>query len=216
MMNDFADRLNYRSIQSLSDPSYDSWLDIYQTSFPLTEQMLVSSLNSALREIEGHDASERTAEFLLAETEEGEAVGISHYVYSEDCKAALLWYIAVRKDIRSKGFGSQIYHESVRRLKNDHPEIIALMFEVEDPTHTDTEEENQFAHRRIAFYRRCEAKLVGGIHYLQSVGWQPPIPMNLMIQPLNDAFAITAENALELIRCAFGSEVEQISEITLE
>ncbi len=215
-MNDFADRLSYRSIQSLSDQSYDSWLDIYQTSFPLTEQMLVSSFNSALREIEAQDASERSAEFLLAETEEGEAVGISHYVYSEDCKMGLLWYIAVRSDIRSKGIGSQIYLESVRRLKSDHPEMIALMFEVEDPTHADNEEGNQLAHRRIGFYRRNGAKLVGGIHYLQSVGWQPPIPMNLMIQPLNDAFAITTENAFELIQCAFGADVERISEITLE
>ncbi len=216
MMNESTERLNYRSIRSLSDKCYDSWLDIYQTSFPLSEQMLVSALNSALREIGGQDASERTAEFLLAETQEGEPVGISHYVYSEDCKAGLLWYIAVRKDIRSKGFGSQIYHESVQRLKNDHPEIIALMFEVEDPMHVDTDEENQLAHRRITFYRRNGAKLVSGIHYLQSVGWQPPIPMHLMIHSLNDAFKITAENALELIRCAFGSDVEQISEITLE
>ena len=37
-----------------------------------------------------------------------------------------------------------------------------------------------------------------------------------MVQPLNDAFKITDEHAVYRIRCAFGSEAEQISVIMLE
>ncbi|MBM3496938.1 MAG: hypothetical protein FJX72_21845, partial [Armatimonadetes bacterium] len=43
--------LEFTELTSLDDERYDDYLDLYQTSFPLNEQMLVSSLNGLLRSI---------------------------------------------------------------------------------------------------------------------------------------------------------------------
>jgi len=200
--------LSFHQIESIQDEGYDDWLNLYQQSFPLNEQVLVSSLNKLLRAVEEESATT----FLLVRDDSGAAVGMALYECSAKCGCAALWYLAVRSDIRSKGLGGIIYREIISRIRSASSEITALAYEVELPEEAEDDAVRALAIRRIEFNRRNGAKLVGGIHYVQSVGWQPPIRMHLMIHPFEE---IGPETALEKLRCEFGEDVRKIGEITL-
>lgn len=214
-MDETKDLLTYYEITSLQDTRYDAWLDIYQSSFPLPEQMLVSALNRIVRALDADPTRRAKAAFVLAVSTEGEPVGIAQYTINTPCEAGMLWYLAVRSDIRSKGYGALIYQEVVCRMRAYSPALKALLYEVEDPQHCEQEQERHLAERRIAFYRRHGGKLVGGIHYEQSVGWQPPMCMHLMIHDLSADNRITSANVFDLLRCAFQESVTATGAITL-
>ena len=81
-------------------------------------------------------------------------------------------------------------------------ETVAVLIEVERPDLAHTEVERVLAERRIAFYRRQGARLLEGVHYVQSVGLhQPPLSMHVMLHPLQ---SLDAETAFCLARAVFG------------
>lgn len=197
-------------IRSLDDVRYDAYLDLYQTSFPLDEQMLVSSLNRLVRKIAAGE--DRASTMAVAVNDTGDVVAMVHFEAHEEAGAAALWYLAVAANMRCKGLGTQVYQTVVARIRSERPSIGALVFEVERPEEA-TGEHRILAARRIAFYRRNGAKLLGGIRYTQSVGWQPPVPMHVMVHPFN---ALTPEAAFEIARAVLGDAVEAIGELSLE
>lgn len=169
--------LTYHEIRSLQDPHYDDWLDLYQASFPLTEQVQISSLNRMLRA--GPDIPS-SSHFLVALEVTGETAALALYDDDAGGGSAALWYIAVTPDRRSRGLGTEVYREIRRRIAA-HPGLRAIFLEVEDPETCTSAEERHLAERRIEFYRRHGALRLGGVAYIQSVGWQPPLPMLLMV-----------------------------------
>jgi len=149
---------------------------------------------------------------LAATDEAGEFVGLAQYEVLVEARAACLWYLAVVSERRCQGLGAAIYQEVVRRLGS--LDLQALLIEVELPDHAASPESVELAQRRIGFYRRQGAGLLGGIHYLQSVGpHQPPVPMHLMVHrfaPLGPA------EAFAVAKVVFGEDLTQTGSLALD
>jgi hypothetical protein len=197
-------------IKSVADPLYDNWLDIFQTSFPISEQMKVAEINKLLRT---QDTPQPTGDrFFVALSETNEVVAMAMYEVGLADNLGALWYMAVPGALRSNGIGSAAYEEITSRIFSDSS-TPALLFEVEDPSFEGVEDA-ALAEKRIEFYRRKGALLIGGIHYMQHVGWQPPIPMHLMIQP-RPGTSVDGESAFTLAMKIFEVSLERTGEIVL-
>jgi hypothetical protein len=88
--------------------------------------------------------------------------------------------------------------------------IETLVFEVEKPEvmGAESSEAAHIARRRIDWYQRQGARLLDGIRYVQSVGWQPPVEMNLMFHCKKPG-SVSATDAFSSAAALFGSNVEQ-------
>lgn len=190
--------LAFHDIVSLDDPRYDDYLDLYQKSFPLPEQELVSRHNRILR---ARMRGETPAQHLfVAVGPDGRTAGMARYELAR--RAGLLWYLAVREEARGGGLGTAMYAEVIRRVPDTQPDAAALVYEVEAP---EDGAAGETARRRIGFYQRNGGLLLSGVRYVQSVGWQPPLEMCLMVHPLrpldaNQAFALCSEVFGEALR----------------
>jgi GNAT superfamily N-acetyltransferase len=198
-------QITFSAITSFDDELFDNWLDLYQQSFPVNEQMLVSSFNRILR---GKANGESQNDHLVACLDtSGAFAAMAYYEQMPQSEAAALWYLAVDPERRGQGLGAAIYAALRSRLLAEQPGIRALLYEVQDPEHCDSPEEKLNAHRRIAFYKRCGASQLSGIEYSQSVGWQPPVPMLIMAHPFG---AISAEQVGELAQQIFGESLRLV------
>lgn len=192
--------LIYHDLLSLDDPLYDEYLDLYQLSFPLNEQELVSGHNRILRaSMRGEVTVHRLMTVL---TSGGEPVGMVRYQLAQD--VGVLWYLAVSRNDRGAGIGSEVYAEVVRRVRKEIPHASALVYEVERPESAD---DGEMAGRRIRFYQRNGGFVLTGVAYTQSVGWQAPIPMHLMVHPFR---AMTAAEAVGICQAVFGETVQVV------
>jgi GNAT superfamily N-acetyltransferase len=200
--------IEFREIESLDDPIYDAWLDLYQQAFPIDEQMLVSWHNEALR---GKPAGEKRDQHLLAAVDlDGHLVGMARYDYDSAAGATALWYLATEEQIRGQGMGAQVLAEIVRRARASHPDQPGLFFEVGAPA-TGAEPPG-IAQRRIDWYRRNGAKILTGIDYVQSVGWQPPRRMQIMALPFAE---LSAEECFNVASRLFGETVQRAGPLSL-
>ena len=189
--------LRYHVITSPDDPLLVPWLELYERAFPPEEKVPVSDhLDTLARpDPEWHVA-------LVAVTaERDDFVAMLRYEWGG--RAAYLPYLAVGEAWRGAGLGSRIYEHLLERIRGASPGVEALVFEVERPDQAHDAPGREDAERRIRFYQRLGARLLRGIHYLQEVPEQPPIPMNLMVHPFQP---LTAEAALELARSLFPVE----------
>jgi GNAT superfamily N-acetyltransferase len=196
--------LTFHEIVSLDDAIYDAWLNLYQTAFPINEQVLVSSYNKVLRD---KNSGKTKYRHLLAGLDEGgRLVGMANYDLVPRCRAAVLWYLAVAPKARNRGIGSRFYHEILARVRSEEPSVRALVFEVQDPDTICSAAERKAALRRITFYQRNGAHLLGGVDYTQSVGWQAPIPMQVMVHPLTPD--LDPAQAVQVARCMLGKRLQ--------
>lgn len=173
--------LSITEILKLDDPLLLPWLDLYETAFPAGERILVSQILAVLH---GHTrrGSHLLAALDCAGEQDARLQGIVFDYEPIGEEAAFLWYIAVAAQTRGQGVGAWLYQSLLARLG---PQVKALIFDLEDPCQMETPEEKALAVRRIGFYRRQGARLLGGIRYVQSVGsHQPPLYLRLMIHPL--------------------------------
>ena len=197
-------------ITSLNDDLLPAWLDLYETAFPANERVLVSTFFRMLKT--RRDEQDRSHHILSAVDGAGKPVGMVCYELQPVIHAAVLWYIAVDSQARGQGMGSWLYQQVMRRAGPGR--FAAWVFEVERPEDAASSAQTQLARRRIEFYRRNGARLLSGIHYMQSVGaHQAPIPMHLMVHPLRQ---VDARQAFELAQSIFGNAVEAIGELKLE
>ena len=187
------------------------WLDMYQQSFPLNEQVLVSAFVRALQQ--GFEGESAGASMLVLE-EEGSAspLGICWHELALGGRALWLYYIAVAPEARGQGVGARFYRDVVELAKTENPGLELMVFEVEHPG-TLEGEGRALAERRIGFYRRLGAKLVSNIVYYQEVGWQPPVRMHLMAHPLSD---IGEDAIADMLRELFGHLAEPFDRVVLE
>ena len=172
--------------------------------------MLVSALNRTVRSIASGEDRETT--MAVAVDNAGEAAAMVHYEVNEEAGAAVLWYRAVSAPMRLKGIGTGVYRSVIARIRNERPAIRALVYGVERPEDAEGEHRG-LCERRIAFYRRNGARLLSGIRYTQSVGWQPPVRMHVMVHPFE---ALSAEAAFEMARSTLGDAVERVGALGLE
>ena len=196
-------------ITSISDDLFPAWLDLYETAFPANERVLVSTFFRMLKDRAAGQAER--CHFLATMDGAGKLVGMAWYELHPAIQAAVLWYIAVLPQARGQGMGSWLYRQVIACA--DPAAYAAWVFEVERPEGAASPEQEQLARRRIEFYRRNGARLLTGIHYMQSVGaHQPPIPMHLMVHPLRQ---VDAQQAFTLATGIFGGAVQMVGELAL-
>jgi GNAT superfamily N-acetyltransferase len=194
--------LHFREIERIEDPALPDYLDLYETAFPPRERVPVSDI---LRLLLARQQGEPQANLLVAALDAREELaGMAWLDVETKCAAGYLIYMAVVADRRGGGIGSRLFAELVRLLRVADPQAQALLFEVEDPEHCE-EPERILAERRITFYRRLGARLLGGIHYLQTVPFYPEgMSMRIAALPLGE---LTAERAFEIAQCLFGEAI---------
>lgn len=193
-----ASLLRLHHITSISDPFLPPWLDLFQTAFPLHEQIQISSLLGALTSRE-EDRAVFTAALL-----EDKFAGMALHQRRED--VAVLWYLAVHPDFRGQGLGSQLYG----MIRAGYPEARALVYEIERPDQARTAGDREQAERRIAFYRRLGGRVALNLRFWMSVGdWQPKTLMYLVIHPLQP---MNPDDALQIFRQLFSDGIESLTE----
>jgi GNAT superfamily N-acetyltransferase len=152
-------------------------MQLYEVAFPPAERVMISSLLCILRDKEMGEID--THRILALTGIDGELMGIACDEYLPELQAGYLWYIAIQPGLRSHGVGTHFYRYMINTMLEKARLVI---FEVEKPELGDTIEKCQLAERRIQFYRRNGARILGGIHYVQSVGDHiEPVPMHLMV-----------------------------------
>ena len=172
--------MRLHTIGCLDDPWYDRWLDIYQRSFPLDQQLLVSAHNRMLR---SRDRAERGPHYVVAMEDVADGLicmGMAQYALFPEAHGAALWYLAVDPGQRNRGIGSWMYDAIVGAVQARMPECHGMLIEVELP---DRCADPVPALRRIGFYTRKGAVLLEGLHSTVDVGWQPPMTMGIMVHP---------------------------------
>jgi ribosomal protein S18 acetylase RimI-like enzyme len=202
--------LTVHEINDLTDPLLLPWLDLYETSFPYHEKVMVSNHLAAIqRRAAGND---RNHVFLAALSAPATLVGIARYHMLPEVGVACLWYLAIAPQARSAGLGTRVYQEIVHRLE---PSVFrALIFEVEIPANQPGETERENARRRIRFYHRQGARLLTGIEYLQYVGPHcPATPMHLMVQPLRP---LAPQDAYRLAKVVYQEALEQRGKLAFD
>jgi GNAT superfamily N-acetyltransferase len=196
-------------ITRLDDPILLSWLDLYETSFPPNEKVLVSNHLEVLHARANGGANN---DFLLACLDMvGKLRGMARYQLFPDSAFAILWYLATWPDARNQGIGGLFYDHLLSRL--DPAACKAMLLEVEIPEQAETQEKRLLAQRRLGFYRRHGAFLLQGIKYMQSVGWHQPLtPMHILVHPLQP---IDAAAAYDIVKAYAGDSVQQTGPLEL-
>jgi GNAT superfamily N-acetyltransferase len=224
-MNRSSEQLRFLELTSLQDDLLLPWLDLYETAFPAAERVLVSKHLLALKGVPDVPGEHH---MLAALDGNASFAGLARYQVLPDLGAAYLWYLATAPELRNQGVGTKFYQEIVRRVTGPAgwAGLRALVIEVEIPARAGEGEgvagaaensavaaERALAQRRIAFYRRQGARLMEGIHYLQSVGrHQAPIPMHIMFHAFG---ALDAAQAFALARSLWGDQVSQVGKLRL-
>ncbi len=195
----------WHRIASFRDPHLPAVADLWQASFPPAEQIRLGEWVRWLVDLT--DAPERCADrelVALLSPDDHSVVGLAYLqVLTADASTpvAVLWYLATRADLRGAGLGAAAYAQVRRRVFGDR-RCAALVFEVERADlPLQSAAESALAARRIAWYQRLGARLLSGIGYRQCVGWQPPVPMHVMVDAPT---ALTPQRALALAQAALG------------
>jgi ribosomal protein S18 acetylase RimI-like enzyme len=202
--------LEFLELTQIDDPLLLGWLDLYEIAFPPNERMLVSYHLNLLKEKAQGGAGQYS--MLAVVDVERTLKGIVQYQSIPEIGVVYLWYLAIQPGDRSQGLGSQVYRQMLERF--DPATYQVLLFEVEKPELAENEEHRKLSERRITFYRRLGAQLLGGVNYLQSVGpHQPLTPMHIMIHALRP---INPEEAYALAEMVFSETMQRVGPITLE
>lgn len=190
-------------LTGLSDPLLPAWLDLYETSFPFNERLLISHFWRLLQAKEKGEASSVSLSALVERS--NTLIGMAAWQYLPQLRLAYLWYLAIQPEARNRGLGAHYYHAILAQAFTKGADL--ALFEVEMPELAHTDQERALAQRRIAFYKRNGARLLTGIHYLQSVGDHvPPTPMHLMFHPRE---RLSPQEAYQSAHQLFGEALQQ-------
>jgi GNAT superfamily N-acetyltransferase len=199
--------VSFWEVNRLDDDWLFPWLDLFETAMPAKEKILVSHFLRLLKDKQ--QSVSRLETMLAALAPQEHFVGLAHYQVSPAEGPAWLWYLAVLPERRNQGWGQAIYQALLRRIER----IPALLFEVEIPDLQPQSDQRALAERRIAFYRRQGAQLLGGVHYRQVVGsHQAPIPMHIMAHAFSP---ISAAAVFDWVRQTCPDQISQVSALTL-
>ena len=199
--------LKFVDITDCNDDLLIPWLDLYETSFPPEERVLVSSFLQLLKERAKGDYPDSYMQAVL--DDDVRMVAAIRFDVVREFGATYFWYMAVDPSVRNRGIGSACFDEVVRRATEAGTR--AMVLEVEMPDHSPDQE---MSARRIGFYRRHGAAMLTGIEYMQSVGpHQPAIPMHIMILPIEP---VTPQEAFDMVHSLFGNAIKQVGELRLE
>lgn len=193
-----ANEYTLRELQWPGDPLLVPWLELYETAFPPDERILVARIVRVLQNPQLLPG----ARLRAAVGADGGLLGLAYSYEPPEQAAAFLWYMAVVAQTRGQGVGAWLYNAVLGCLPGT---ARAMIFDVEDPRHLPAETRRSMAERRIGFYRRQGARLLGSVRYMQRIGSHlDPLPMRLMAQPIDPA--VTAREAYDLALPVYGAE----------
>jgi ribosomal protein S18 acetylase RimI-like enzyme len=99
-------------------------------------------------------------------TEDGDAVGYIFMEFAQDPRYGFLWYFAIDPLRRNLDIGEKALANTIERLRQTHPDLKYLLFEVHASRATTDDRAGPDLYDRLRmFYRRSGAYLVRGIDY---------------------------------------------------
>jgi GNAT superfamily N-acetyltransferase len=141
-------------------------VQLYGAAFPATERKPASFLTDAL--------GRPDYRFICAYSTSG-LIGFALVYRSAPAGVALLEYLAVHQDSRSRGCGGRLFQAAL-----DAAESLPLLVEVERSVPTG--EADMQIKRRLSFYRKLGCRKICGIEYhMPKVGDRDAPPMDLLI-----------------------------------
>src|SRR5262249_16199180 len=159
-------------------------LRIYEQSFPEAERESLQDMTAHL----SNPSPDTEVTRLRALVDQNVVIGFTYFASFREYYLGFLKFIAVRADIRSKGYGKILLQDSLEQLRADGRRAtgwpyLGLVLEVERPEMAANDDERQQRERRIQFYERNGAKLIEGIDYVAPpiAPGQPSLPFHLMI-----------------------------------
>ncbi|GIL11737.1 MAG: hypothetical protein BroJett038_04570 [Chloroflexota bacterium] len=173
-----------RDVSDLDTPLGREVLAIYEQAFPEVERDPVENIAASLKNPDPDTDMTR----LRALAEENRVVGFTYFSTYKDYYLGFLKFIAVRQDIRGKGYGPLLLQDAIQQVRADGRRAtgwpyLGLVLEVERPETAESDQDRQLRERRIQFYRRNGAVMIEGTDYIAppvALG-QPPLPFHLMV-----------------------------------
>ncbi len=155
-----------RLITDLDTPLGRQVINIYEQSFPEAERDPLEDIAASLRNADPNSEATR----LRALIEQDVVVGFTYFASYKDYYLGYLKFIAVREDIRGKGYGPVLLQDAIRQLRADGRRAtgwpyLGLVLEVERPETAENDEDRRLRERRIQFYRRNGAVMFEDVDY---------------------------------------------------
>jgi GNAT superfamily N-acetyltransferase len=126
----------------------------------------------------------REAIYIYMNKYDGTVVGFAMVIYLPVNRVLVLEYLAVKRDLQSKGLGSKLFRRILKDLE-DEGETIGLIFEV-DPLETATDFDGRVNRvRRINFYHKNNSTILENArgYMMPNQTGEGGIPMLLMWNP---------------------------------
>ncbi len=182
--------LQWREIESLSDPVIPQFAATYEASFPIEvrvpQQLIVARIE---KKLVGDPA---LGVYHLGVAFDGEAmVGGAVFDFLNQSNIGFIDYIFVDRQLRSRGIGQFIYDRLSDTLGRDasrpgQEKLQGILFEIEKEDLATQAGERQHRVRRLRFFLRMGAGIASGLSYLQPPlhPGEGPLPMHLMFHPI--------------------------------
>jgi GNAT superfamily N-acetyltransferase len=158
----------FKSLISCRDPSFDEFFTIYKESLPQREQKSKAQIS--------HMITRPDYKTLLLQ-KNNQTIGFS-ILFFPGKSFCLLEYMAIDKDYRGRGLGTELFHRTFDNISFDQKNIYCLIEVDSDRSPGDLKEIKS----RIQFYRRLGCLRIDGLSYilpLPSDG--PPLQMDFML-----------------------------------
>src|SRR5262249_6545074 len=154
-------RGDFRDIQGLDTTLGQQMLAIYEQAFPQAEREPIENIAASLKTSDPDSQVTRLRVLL----DQGLVVGFTFFSSYKEYYLGYLKFIAVRADIRSRGYGPQLLADALQDLRGDGRRAtgwpyLGVVLEVERPETADNDQDRQLRERRIQFYQRNGAVLL--------------------------------------------------------
>lgn len=205
--------MTIREIETAQDNAWEDWRRIYYDSFPENERMTDDYLVGVLERKATGDKPDTHILVMTPDEELEQVVGMAYYDFERESKAGYLWYLATIQSQRGQGYGAVFYSDLLRRMQADGATL--LLFEVEIPelARQESPEQGELAERRINWYRRQGALVLGGIQYFQGVDAPiAPVEMHIMAHPFAP---MDADQVFAVASKLFEDDIRQIGPLSL-
>lgn len=179
-----APTADIREVTDLQSDIGQQVIAIYEQSFPEAERDPVENIAASLK----HSTDDNEVTHLRAFVEQETVVGFAYFSSYREYYLGFLKFIAVRANIRGKGYGPILLQDAIRQLRADGVRAtgwpyLGLVFEVERPETAENEPDRLLRERRIEFYRRNGAVMIEKVDYIAPPVTvdQPSLPFHLMV-----------------------------------
>jgi GNAT superfamily N-acetyltransferase len=186
----------HKEVKNFDSSQFECSIKIYESSFPPYETRPTEKVVEMLENGCNYH--------LFVSLDNRKVIGISLMYTMSDLGIGLLDYIAVTSEKQRKGIGTQLFNYTLKKFKSYVHNGIGLLMEIQKENGRDRQE-SVARKKRICFYMRLGAKILGGVNYLL-----PPLQhgveaeeMYLMLRPLVDISHLSRESVVRYIEAIY-------------